>query len=455
MRLTLALVLALLALAAPARAAGPQVGIADDRILLAGGPTADQAVAEWQRLGVQQVRIYALWNRIAPSRSPRGEYAWGALDEAVARVTAAGMKPMLTITGPGPRWTSRSPRRRDPRYDPNPKLYAQFAGMVAERYGDRVDRYVLWNEPNLSGWLRPQARCKRGRCATVGPHLYRALARGAYAAVHGADKNAQVLIGAMSSRGSSLLRANSNQRPLAFLRGLACVDARYQRLRSGRCKKFKPLKADGFAFHPHGILTPPWQPFSNPDDVGIASLSRLTGALDRLQRMHRLKPTTRRFNLYLDEFGYQTRPPDAFAGVSLKQQDHWLQYAAYQAWRNKRVKLFSQYLWRDEPDGRNNIFGGWQSGLRFAGGRAKPSLKHFATPFVLDTAGRRLWGQVRRRDARTVEVQRRVSGGKRWRTIGRRRTDSEGYWSWRTRLTPGASYRYLAAGAKSATLLRR
>ncbi|HET6550898.1 MAG TPA: hypothetical protein VFG79_20710, partial [Solirubrobacter sp.] len=432
MRLTFALLLALLALAAPARAAGPQIGIADDRILLAGGPTADKAVAEWQRLGVQQVRIYALWNRIAPSR-PAGDYSWSALDHAVALVTTAGMKPLLTITGPGPVWTSRHPRRRDPRYDPDPKLYAQFARMVAERYADRVDRYVLWNEPNLSGWLRPQATCKRGRCTTVGPHLYRALARGAYAAVHAADPRAQVLIGAMSSRGSDLRRPTSNQRPLAFLRGLACVDARYHRLHGGRCKKFKPLKADGFALHPHGILTPPWQAFGNPDDVGIASLSRLTGALDRLQRMHRLKVTTRRFNLYIDEFGYQTRPPDVFAGVSLKRQDKWLQYAAYQAWRNPRVKLFSQYLWRDEPNSRSNsVFGGWQSGLRFASGRAKPSLKHFATPFVVDAARRRLWGQVRRRDARTVEGQRRARGSKRWRTIGRRRTDGEGYWSWRT-----------------------
>ena len=35
----------------------------------------------------------------------------------------------------------------------------EFAGEVAARYGDRVDRYILWNEPNLGGWLRPQASC--------------------------------------------------------------------------------------------------------------------------------------------------------------------------------------------------------------------------------------------------------------------------------------------------------
>ena len=41
--------LALAALAPPAHAASGEVGIADDRILLAGGPLADRAVAEWAR----------------------------------------------------------------------------------------------------------------------------------------------------------------------------------------------------------------------------------------------------------------------------------------------------------------------------------------------------------------------------------------------------------------------
>src|SRR4051794_14861474 len=99
MRLTFALLAALLIFAAPARAAGPQLGIADDRVLLNGGPAADQAVAAWSQLGVQTVRIYALWSRIGPS-APGGEYSWVQLDAAVDRVVGAGMQPILTITGP-------------------------------------------------------------------------------------------------------------------------------------------------------------------------------------------------------------------------------------------------------------------------------------------------------------------------------------------------------------------
>jgi hypothetical protein len=275
MRLLFAVLASVFVLAAPAHAAGPELGIADDRLLLAGGPDADKAVLEWQQNGIQTVRIYALWSRIAPN-SPTGSYEWAQLDHAVARVTAAGLKPILTVTGPGPLWVSRRSERGEPRYDPDPKLFGEFASLVAGRYGSQVDRYIIWNEPNLGGWIRPQAACFGKVCNSVAPHLYRDLVAAAYPAIHAADSKAQVLIGAMSSRGSRLTTENSNHRPLAFLRALGCVDAKFKKLRTGRCKNFKAPRADGFAFHPHGVLAAPEKVFPNKDDVSIASLSRLT-----------------------------------------------------------------------------------------------------------------------------------------------------------------------------------
>ena len=54
--------------AASAHAGAGEIGIADDRVLMPGGPLADQAVAEWSASGVDTVRIFALWSRIAPAR---------------------------------------------------------------------------------------------------------------------------------------------------------------------------------------------------------------------------------------------------------------------------------------------------------------------------------------------------------------------------------------------------
>lgn len=454
MRLTFALIAALLLFAAPARAAGPEIGIADDRILMAGGPLADQTVAEWAELGVQHVRLLALWSRIVPN-DPEGPYQWGPLDGAVDRVVAAGMTPMLTLTGPGPLWTSRRSERGEPRYDPDPKLFAEFAEAVAERYADRVNRYIIFNEPNLGTWLRPQASCNRSGCTSVSPHLYRALVRASYPVVHAADPDAQVLVGSMSSRGGAVRHEDATHRPLAFLRAFGCVDRRFRKLTTGRCRNFKPAPADGLAFHPHGGLTPPDRPFHDRDDVNVVSIGRLVSTLDRLTRAKRVNPSVRRLGIYIDEYGYQTNPPDRIAGISLTQQDQWLQRAGYEAWRNPRVKLLTHYLYFDEPCAQSSDCGAWQSGLRFVDGRSKPALRHYPAPFVLDARRNRLWGQVRRRDADAVTVQRRSRGSSRWRTIGTRTTDAQGYWSWTKRLVPGASYRYLAAGATSATLRRR
>jgi hypothetical protein len=451
MRPLLALLL-LLVLAAPARAAGPEVGIADDRILLAGGPDADAAVAEWKNLGIEQVRIYALWSRIA-GPSPSAPDDWAQLDHAVNRVVDAGMKPLLTVTGPGPLWSSRRAERGDARWDPDPAAFADFAGAVAARYGDRVDRYVIWNEPNLGSWLRPQAACFGKVCTAVSPHLYRGLVRAAYPAIHAADPRATVLIGAMSSRGTDMRGENSTIRPMAFLRALGCVDTAFRKVRSGRCKGFQPAKGDGFAFHPHGVLTAPDKAFLNPDDVSLASLPRLERVLDRIQRGGGLKASTSRFGLYIDEYGYQTNPPDRLVGVSATQQSTWLQRAAYEAWRDPRVKLFTQYLWRDEPR-HNGGYGGWQSGLRFADGSAKPSYSHFDTPFELDSARNRLWGQVRPGGRHTVTIQQRPHNSGGWSTLTTVQTDARGYFSIVRHLRPGTAYRFRGAGATSSTLRR-
>jgi len=446
------LLAALLPPAGPARAAGPEVGIADDRVLLNGGQDAERAVAEWRELGVDVVRIYALWSRIAPEQEG-GSYDWRTLDEAVARVREGGMRVMLTITGPGPLWSSRMPALGNPRYKPNPAKYAAFSAAVARRYADRVDRYILWNEPNLPSWLQPQASCTRKGCTPVAPHVYRGLVRAAYPAIRAADPTSEVLIGALASRGQDLRATNATLRPLTFVRALGCVSASYAKLRTGECRGFRSALADGFAFHPHGGLTAPDKPFANAEDVNLVSLGRLTSALDRMQRTGALRASTRRFGLYLDEYGYQTNPPDKSAGVSPTAQDAWLQRAAYASWRNPRVRVLANYLWRDEPFGAR-AWSGWQSGLRYTDERPKPALAHFDTPFALDAARGRVWGQMRPGGAHRIDLQRRLPGAARYVTIASVSTDSRGYWSRSLRLIRGAAYRFSAGGVTSAALRR-
>jgi hypothetical protein len=462
-RSLLVLLLATFGLAAPAQAATPEIGIADDRILLPGGPAADRAVREWSALGVDTVRMFAHWGRHAPVRRPPGfraadpndpSYGWASLDQAVDRVRAAGMRVTLTITGPGPAWTSAAPGRRQGQWKPRPRAYGDFAAAVAKRYGSRVDRYILWNEPNISMWLAPQARCSRGRCTPVSPHLYRALVRAAYPAIVANDPVAEIVIGALAPRGQRLRNARTVMRPLLFLRRLGCRNDAFLRMTTRECRGFKPVTGDGFAIHPYSGRTAPERRHPNGDDVGLAQVRALSATLDRLRSVSGIRSTGRRFGIYIDEYGYQTRPPDRIAGIKPSTQDGWLQRAAYLAWRTPRIKLFTQYLWRDEPRGPGRSFAGWQSGLRYAGGRAKPSLAHFDTPFVVDAARGVLWGQVRPGGAHAVTIERRLRGGS-WRTFAVVQTNGRGYWSLRRPLTRGAAYRYRAAGRVSATRVLR
>jgi hypothetical protein len=347
----------------------------------------------------------------------------------------------------------REPACGQGRWKPRPAAFAAFAAAVAKRFGSRVDRYILWNEPNIWVWLSPQASCSRGRCTPVAPHLYRALVRAAYPAIADHDPVAQIVIGALSPRGQRLRNAKTVMRPLLFLRRLGCRTDGWQRMTSGDCRGFRPATGDGFAIHPYSGRLAPERRHPNGDDVGLAQIRALSATLDRLRRARALRSTTGRMGIYIDEYGYQTRPPDPLAGVAPRTQDAWLQRAAYLAWRTPRIRLLTQYLWRDEPRSADGGFGGWQSGLRFAGGRGKPSLQHFDTPFALDAARGLLWGQVRPGGSHVVVVERRLRGGV-WRPFAMVRTDGRGYWSLRRGLTLGASYRYRADGRVSAVRRR-
>jgi hypothetical protein len=455
LRRTLLICLALAAALPAAASAGPLVGMADDRVLLGGGPAADAAVAAWAADGVDVVRIFVQWDEASPSpaarRRPVGAYDFARVDAAVDRVRGAGMEPLLTLTGPGPVWGMQDPSRGSRRYRPSPARYAAFARDAAAHFAGRVHRYILWNEPNLPFWLQPQSRCTRAGCTPVAPHLYRDLVNAAAPAIRSVDSSAQLFVGALAPRGDSGRGSESALHPLAFLRALGCVNSRYHRIHTGSCRHFRALKATALAYHPHSVTYSPTRAFPSADDANLASLGRLEHVVDRLRHANRLRIGS---SLWLDEYGYQTNPPDKYLGVSPSRQDAWLQEGAYRAWRDPRVKLLTQYVWTDEPATRRTGYSGWQSGLRYSGGRAKPALAHFPVPFFLDAGRGLLWGQVRPGGAHPVLVQRRRHGGS-WATVARATTDSRGYWTRRMHLARGSSYRFVTAdGAAHASAAR-
>jgi hypothetical protein len=451
--------------ASAAAAPNLEIGMEDERLLLSEPGHAETAIAGMAAAGVDIVRIHARWIEVSPGRAKRRRpagfdpgnhrsrrYHWETLDRAIDLTRAAGMRVMLSVTGPGPLWTSRAPQRRNPLYKPSPPLFAKFARAVATRYGDRVDRYMIWNEPNVGGWLEPQQTCVARRvCFPASPHIYRGLVRAARPAIERADPGAQVLLGELAPRGHTAISTRSPVSPMPFLRELACVNRRYKPVRSGPCRGFRPASADAFGYHPHGVEFGPEDPNPDRDQAQIGDLPRLFSVLDRLTRSGRIGAPGRRFDVYLTEFGYQTSPPDPGVGISLGRHTRYLQQAAYLAWRLPRVRNLTQYQWRDEPivaRGRGpRAYAGWQSGLRYVNDRPKPAFRGFTEPFVIDHQARRrrgrFWGQIRPgTGVRTVTILRLRPGQRRFRALARTRTDARGFWDLTLPVQRRAKYRF-------------
>src|SRR5439155_13935200 len=94
---------------------------------------------------------------------------------------------------------------RGPHYAPTHPTHLQdFAPAIASRHSGRFPGYPvvrffgIWNESNLSTFLRPQFDA-RGRI--VGPAIYARLAAAGYAGIKAGNAAAQVAIGETSSNG--------------------------------------------------------------------------------------------------------------------------------------------------------------------------------------------------------------------------------------------------------------
>ena len=68
---------------------------------------------------------------------------------------------LLTVTGPVPRWATNGARDNVTR--PSPNEFQQFMQAVGRHYGDRVEAFSIWNEPNQPQFLARSTTAQRGR----------------------------------------------------------------------------------------------------------------------------------------------------------------------------------------------------------------------------------------------------------------------------------------------------
>ena len=422
------------------------------------------------------MRVLVIWGRIAPKPTSRTKpagfdasnplspgYQWAPLDRAVNLVNQNGMTVSLTFINFGPLWASEKPRLKDPTFKPKPAEFAAFAGATARRYRGRFKRALAGNEPNQRAFLKPQFECKGTRCVAVAPHHYRKMVLAAVPAIKRAAPGADVLIGELAPIGPPKQTNLASTRPLPFLREFGCVDKAFKPITTGLCKGFKAAAGDGFGYHPYQVKQPPTAVQKDKELVKLGDLPRLFDTLDRLTAAGRLKARggsrTAKMDLYLTEFGYETNPSDRFNGVAPTVQSRYLQQSAYIAWATPRVKLLAQYVWRDEPVTRapnGKLVVGFQSGLLFVNGTAKPSLDTFPHPIFADRlprkpARQRVWGQIRPGASHRITLQRAAPGSSTFTPVAVRTTTARGYWTVVRPVVVGERYRVSYPDTATAT----
>jgi hypothetical protein len=410
--------------------------------------------------GVGVVRLTASWSRIAPdpqaATQPPAPFApddpatyaagaWEHLDVAVREAHRAGLRVLIDLAFWAPRWAvdPSSADRERPRLRPDPAAFRAFSTAVARRYDGRatgsdgaelprVDLYATWNEPNHPAFLAPQWEPGGEGFTAASADVYRAMHEAAAPAIRRASPGATVLLGNLTSIGGR--DGEAGVPPLRFLRRLACVDDDLRPVRDGACADFRPVEADGLAFHPYTRYVTPGTPAPGRDHVQLGDQEKLQTLLRGLRAEGRLVlgddpdvPAP----VWLTEYGYEAREDDPYQPFTRADQARFVGWSTYLAWRSPGVVSAAQFLLRDIepaesglPVGDRRRYRDWQSGVLDRTGAPKPAAAALALPFwpryVGSGATRRLWvfAQVRRGfGARTIAVQRWDAAGRSWVTV--------------------------------------
>jgi hypothetical protein len=205
--------------------------------------------------GLRWIRQPVRWSELEPAP---GEFEWQQLDrifDAVVRENAAAelatghVQPLriIIVLHATPRWARPSHQSSTA---PPVRLsnFGRFARAFATRYGDQLDHYQIWHEPNLStSWGN----------TFVDPESYARLLREAALNIRAADPQAVILTAALAP---TLENGPLNLNELDYLDGL---------YRAGASRWF-----DIVAGQPYGFDSEPTDP-ARPDTLNFSRLELL------------------------------------------------------------------------------------------------------------------------------------------------------------------------------------
>ena len=167
------------------------------------GRRLDRALDMAEAAGANTIVAGVAWWYVAPRDDP-DSYRLGPMDRLVTETRRRGMRLHLQVVGT-PDWVhpdlaSRVPEHsrriwHPPRDPAGIRAFGGFVRLLVERYGIRVERYEVWNEPNSADFWRPGPD----------PGEYAALLRAAYRGAEAANPRARVQFGGLSMNDAGYL----------------------------------------------------------------------------------------------------------------------------------------------------------------------------------------------------------------------------------------------------------
>lgn len=172
----------------------------------------DRALERVRAAGLRYVRQYFPWREIEPTR---GVYDWTTWDRVIDHTRQHDLK-IVAVMITAPAWAQRDYERDLPTAPPADFAeFARFASDFAKRYGNAIDDYQVWDEPNVPPtWGRRNAD----------PVEYAQMLIRVSEAIRASDSNARILLAGLAMNVRTQ-RPHPDYSEILFLRGLYEIGA--------------------------------------------------------------------------------------------------------------------------------------------------------------------------------------------------------------------------------------
>jgi O-antigen ligase len=232
-------------------------------------------LAHIQQAGFSWIRQTFPWAQIEPEQ---GRFDWTKWDHIVQN---SGDLNLMAVLDTAPLWAAASSLQ-----PPTSTLqFASFAQAFAQRYGDRIDYYQIWDEPNLGDRWRGE----------VNPVEYAEMLRQARDAIKQVDPTATIVLAGLAP---TVETSTANLADWLFLRRLYEAGARDL--------------FDVAAGKPYGFDTPPTDHRIDPNILNFQHLVLLREEMERHADAGKA--------LWATQFGWNTAQNSPWGQVTPEQQ---------------------------------------------------------------------------------------------------------------------------------------